>query len=188
MTSLRQFIQSVISISHEAMDRITAEFTEIHISKGGFFLNKGRLSDKYLFLDSGFLRAYTNDENGNEVTTAFYGSRTVVFEVYSFFNRVPSKENYRALCDCYGYFITYEKLNNLFHSLPEFRDFGRAMLVKGFVALKERMLSQVSETAEERYKRLLQTNPEVFQYAPLKDIASFLGITDTSLSRIRSKF
>jgi hypothetical protein len=73
----------------------------------------------------------------------------------------------------------------LFHSVPEFRDFGRSILVKGFASLKTRMLSMITETAEERYASLLQNNPDVFQYAPLKQIASYLGITDTSLSRIR---
>jgi len=75
----------------------------------------------------------------------------------------------------------------LFHSIPEFRDFGRSILVKGFASLKIRMLSMITETAEERYASLLHSNPEIFQYAPLKQIASYLGITDTSLSRIRKE-
>jgi CRP-like cAMP-binding protein len=87
-----------------------------------------------------------------------------------------------------GWYITYEQLNMLFHSLPEFRDFGRSVLVKGFAALKTRVLSMITETAEERYAHLLETNPEVFQYAPLKNIASYLGVTDSSLSRIRKEF
>jgi len=79
-------------------------------------------------------------------------------------------------------------LNKLFHELYEFREFGRHILVKGFAALKSRMLSMITETAEERYAGLLKTNPEIFQHAPLKTIASYLGITDTSLSRIRKEF
>ena len=81
----------------------------------------------------------------------------------------------------------WEQLNMLFHSLPEFREFGRSILVKGFTALKNRMLSMITETAEERYAHLLQNKPEIFQHAPLKTIASYLGITDTSLSRIRKE-
>ncbi|HEY0751463.1 MAG TPA: Crp/Fnr family transcriptional regulator, partial [Chitinophagaceae bacterium] len=71
------------------------------------------------------------------------------------------------------------------HSIPEFREFGRSILVRGFSNLKLRMLSMITETAEQRYASLLQHNPEIFQYAPLKYIASYLGITDSSLSRIR---
>ncbi|MEZ0131521.1 Crp/Fnr family transcriptional regulator, partial [Flavobacterium sp. LBUM151] len=92
-----------------------------------------------------------------------------------------------ALTDSVGWYITYEQLNSLFHSLPEFREFGRSILVKGFSELKTRMLSMITETAEERYSYLLKSNPEIFQQASLKNIASFLGITDTSLSRIRKE-
>jgi ribosomal protein L10 len=76
----------------------------------------------------------------------------------------------------------------LFHSIPEFREFGRAMLVKEFSMYKQRTLSLINQTAEERYKELISTGKEIFQYAQLKHIASYLGITDTSLSRIRREF
>ena len=72
--------------------------------------------------------------------------------------------------------------------MPEFRDFGRSILVKGFSSLKVRMLSMITETAEQRYDTLLKTNPEIFQHAALKHIATYLGITDTSLSRIRKEY
>jgi len=61
------------------------------------------------------------------------------------------------------------------------------VLVKGFTELKTRTLSIITETAEDRYEQLLKTNPEIFKHAPLKNIASYLGITDTSLSRIRKE-
>jgi CRP-like cAMP-binding protein len=134
------------------------------------------------------MRGFAHDTDGNEVTTSFFSANQVVFEVSSFFNRVPSKENIQAIEDCYGWFITYDQLNHLFHSLPEFRDFGRSILVKGFAALKARMLSMITETAEERYDALIKSNPEIFQHAALKHIASYLGITDTSLSRIRKEY
>ena len=106
---------------------------------------------------------------------------------YPHFNRTRSKENIQALTDCEGWYITYKELNNLFHSLPEFRKFARSVLVKGFADLKNSMLSLITETAEERYTQLLLSNPEIFQQAPLKNSASYLGITDTSLSRIRKE-
>jgi CRP-like cAMP-binding protein len=161
------------------------EFTPAMIAKGDYFLKEGQLSNEYLFLEKGFMRAFAHDTEGNDVTTHFYSERNVVFEVSSFFNRTTSKENIQALTDCSGQFITYDQLNNLFHTIPEFRDFGRSILVKGFSALKARTLSVITDTAEERYAALLKKNPEIFQFAPLKTIASYLGITDTSLSRIR---
>jgi CRP-like cAMP-binding protein len=129
------------------------------------------------------MRAFSFDVDGAEVTTAF----TLVINQFLkllFFNRSPSKENIEALTRCTGWVISFEKLNMIFHSIPEFREFGRSILVKGFASLKTRMLSIITETAEERYAVLLQYRPEIFQNAPLKYIASYLGITDTSLSRI----
>lgn len=76
----------------------------------------------------------------------------------------------------------------MFHSVPEFREFGRAILVKEFVTYKQRTLSMINKSAEERYAQLIQTNKDIFQYAQLKHIASYLGITDTSLSRVRREF
>ncbi len=158
------------------------------INKNEFLLKEDKVCNEYFFLEDGFMRAYAFDIDGNDVTTNFYSNNQVVFEVSSFFNRTMSRENIQALTDCNGWSITYEQLNMLFHTLQEFREFGRHILVKGFSSLKVRMLSMITDTAEERYESLLKSNPEIFQYGPLKNIASYLGITDTSLSRIRKEF
>jgi CRP-like cAMP-binding protein len=183
---LQQFLESGKVNAIKARE-IADHFEEKEVSKGEFFLKEGQVSNQYLILTEGFMRAYSFDLEGNEVTTTFHSKIYPVFEVASFFNRTPSRENIQALTDCYGWIITYEQLNMLFHSIPEFRDFGRSILVKGFASLKTRMLSMITETAEERYVSLIQSNPEIFQCAPLKQIASYLGITDTSLSRIRKE-
>ena len=107
---------------------------------------------------------------------------------YSFFKRIPSQENIQAMSDCNTWRLTFDELQDVFHSLPLFREFGRSILVNHYAALKSRMLSMLHQTAEERYATLLKNNPDIFQHAPLKQIASFLGITDTSLSRIRKEF
>jgi CRP-like cAMP-binding protein len=185
---LAKFIQDTVPVPLQAVEEIIAQFEEVVIAKNDFFLKAGAYSNTYLFLNNGFLRAFTHNQDGDEVTTGFYSSSSVVFEVYSFFNRTVSSENIQALTECSGLVISFDKLNHLFHSMPAFRDFGRAVLVRGFSRLKQRMLSMINETAEERYAALMKTNPEVFQYAPLKDIASYLGVTDTSLSRIRKNF
>lgn len=185
---LKDFIKTVIPVPPNILEEISSAFNPAIYSKGDYLIKEGRLSDSYLFLEKGFFRAYTFDQEGNEVTTGFYSSNSVAFEVYSFFNRTVSRENIQALTDSVGWVISYDKLNHLFHTLPAFRDFGRAVLVRGFSSLKQRMLAMINETAEQRYALLIKNNPEVFQYAPLKDIASFLGITDSSLSRIRKHF
>lgn len=185
---LIRFLQSSNLVTLQTAEKIAGTFAEKWVAKGHYFLEENKISDEYFFLEKGFLRAFAFDTEGNDVTTGFYSDNQVVFEVSSFFNRTRSRENIQALQDCNGWCINYQQLNELFHSLPEFREFGRSILVKGFTALKTRMISMIRETAEQRYEALLKTNPEIFQQAALKHIATYLGITDTSLSRIRKDF
>jgi len=185
--SLIAFLQKTNLVSFATAKEIADQFSHKLISKHQLLLTTGKISDEYLFLEKGYVRAFAHDTEGNEVTTALCAPGQVVFEIASFFNRTKSQENIQALTDGEGWYITYEQLNGLFHALPEFREFGRSVLVKGFAELKTRMLSMITETAEMRYAQLLKNNPGIFQHAPLKNIASYLGVTDTSLSRIRKE-
>jgi CRP-like cAMP-binding protein len=185
---LIQFLKNSNLVSQKTAEEIADTFTPKELKRNEFLFKEGRVCNEYFFLESGFIRAFAFDIDGNDVTTNFYSANQVVFEVSSFFNRVISKENFQAIADTEGWAITYDQLNHLFHSMHEFREFGRAILVKGFSSLKTRMLSMITESAEQRYDTLLKTNPEIFQQAALKHIASYLGITDTSLSRIRKEY
>lgn len=185
---LVRFFTSSNLVSAKTAEEIASTFSPRELKRNEFLAKEGRVYNEYFFLENGFIRAFAYDTEGNDVTTNFYSSGQVVFEVASFFNRTLSKENFQAIVDCDGWSITYEQLNHLFHSMHEFRDFGRSVLVKGFSSLKTRMLSMITETAEQRYDALLKANPEIFQHAALKHIASYLGITDTSLSRIRKEY
>lgn len=185
---LIHFFQSSNYFSASQVQEIILLFEEREIAKGDLLLKEGQVSNDYFFLEEGFMRTFVHDVDGKDVTTGFAAAGQVVFEVSSFFNRIPSRENIQALVPCIGWSITYEQLNHLFHTYPAFREFGRSVLVRGFTALKSRTLSMITETAEQRYEHLLKTNPDIFQNVPLKHIASYLGITDTSLSRIRKEF
>jgi CRP-like cAMP-binding protein len=185
---LIEFIRKTVPLSFEISEAIAENFQEKHFKPGQKFLNQDKVSDEYLFLQEGFMRSFLYDTAGDEVTLNFFPRNSVVFEVASFFQRIPSQENIEALAECSGWILNYEQLNGLFHRLPEFREFGRAVLVKGFISFKERTFSMINKTAEERYAALISTRPEIFQMAPLKYIASYLGVTDSSLSRIRREY
>ena len=188
-TQLLKFLQSGGKISQSKAVEIAAYFDQMELQKNEFLLREGQVSNSYLVINFGFMRAYSIDLDGDEVTTAFYTDGGYpVFDVASFFNRTPSRENIQALVPTTGWSISFENLNFIFHAIPEFREFGRSILVRGYASLKARMLSMITETAEERYRSLLDIHPEIFQQAPLKQIASYLGITDSSLSRIRKEF
>ncbi|MCF0069226.1 Crp/Fnr family transcriptional regulator [Dyadobacter sp. CY261] len=184
---LVDFIIEASPMPVKTASAIAERFYHVQLNKGDFLLKEGSVSNEYLFVTDGFMRSFAMDPDGNDITTGFYGQKQVVFEVSSFFHRIPSRENIQVLTPGAGLAITYATLNELFHALPEFREFGRSILVRGFSNLKSRMLSTITETAEARYLQLLQTSPDIFYHAPLRTVASFLGITDTSLSRIRKE-
>lgn len=186
--TLIDFIKRAIPIADKIAVEIATHYEPVIFCKNDFILKEGQICNATIFLESGWIRTFTFDVKGNEITTGFYTKNTLVFEVASFFKRTPTKEYIQALTDCVTWSLSYEKLQLLFHTVPEFREFGRLNLVNGFSAAKERMLAMINLTAEERYANLISTRPEIFQNASLKHIATYLGITDTSLSRIRREF
>ena len=171
----------------EAIMKVTEQFEARKFLKNEFFLREGRVCD-LLYLAEGLMRAYTFDLKGNEVTTNFFAKGRQVFDHASFFLQTASEENIQAITDCFGYSITFEKMNSLFHSIPEFREYGRGMLVKELVSYKKRTLAMINKTAEQRYEDLIKDDKEIFQFVQLKHIASYMGVTNSSLSRIRREF
>jgi CRP-like cAMP-binding protein len=186
--NLIRFVQDILPVSPGKAEQLVEKYKEREFRKNDFVLKEGGICKVSHFIEAGMMRAYTHDLDGNDVTTAFYPSKGFATELFSFFNQVPSRENIQALTDCETWSISYEDMQVSFHAIPEFRAFGRINIINNYGLLKDRMLSMLHETAEQRYANLIQLNPEILQHAPLKYIASYLGITDTSLSRVRSAF
>lgn len=184
---LIEFFQKNSHMSLPTMMNIVDQFEEREFSKNEFFLKAGRVCH-FLYLAKGVMRAYTFDLKGDEVTTNLYGAGRQVYDHASFFLQTASDENIQAVTDCLGYSITFAHMNTLFHTIPEFREYGRDMLVKELVFHKRRTLAMINKTAEQRYEDLIKDNKEIFQVVQLKHIASYLGITNSSLSRIRRDF
>ena len=185
--NLISFIKLVMPMCDNKASEIADNFEPVSLCKNDFLLKDGSVCNDYFFLEKGFMRAYTFDTEGNEVTTNFYGRNSIVFEVASYIKRTPSRENIQAVTDCFGWKGNYTNLQDLFHTSPEFRGFARVILVNSFIDLKERTLSMINLTAEKRYEALLESRREIIQNVSIKHIASYLGITDTSLSRIRKE-
>ena len=183
--SLIRFIQSTQPLSPAKAGQIADMYLPKKILKNELVLKESHVCNESYFVESGLMRAYIYDLDGNDVTIAFYSKNTLGSDMFSFFQQVRSKENIQALTDCDTWYINYATMQESFHAIPEFRDFGRSNLINNYGALQQRMLSMLQQTAEQRYLDLVHSNPEIFQIAPLKTIATYLGITDTSLSRIR---
>jgi len=184
----RTLQSSNVSISRQLLEEIVGHFEPKSFARHDYFVTAGKVNTHHFFMTEGFMRAYTHNLDGEEVTTEFFNCNRPVFEPNSFITQTRSVENIQAITNCEGFLVSFEKSNELFHAIPEFREFGRRMLLNEFAAHKKRALSLITQTAEERYAGLINTNREIFQYAQLKHIASYLGITDSSLSRIRKEF
>ncbi len=182
---LQEYFKTLIPMTDEKANEIATFFQKERINKGDLLIREGKTSKKSYFLQNGITRCYIIDLNGEEVTTRFYAAPDFLNDYLSFFKQEPSEENYEALTDCTVWSITHEKVQHCFHNIPEFREWGRMLLTLNYVKMHKHMISFHKYTAQQRYEILLYKHPEIIKHVPLKIIASYLGITKFSLSRIR---
>ena len=159
----------------------------VSFKKGDFLLKKGQIANAYFCIESGLIRSYVYDFDGNDITTGFVGKNELAIDVVSLFTRIPSEEYFQVLTDCECYCIDLETFQELYHSIKGLNEWGRAWMSNSLFDLKQRTISMITDSATARYLRLEAQHPQILQQAPLKFIASYLGITDSSLSRIRKE-
>ncbi len=158
---------------------------KLELPKGSYLLKEGETANEYFLLEKGIARAFVLDYNNNEITTEFFTDNEIVIVPASLFQRKPSQETVQTVTDCVLWKIDFQDFQNLFSSQPGFSEWGRLWFTFQLFSLKQKSLDMVTETASNRYLKLLKDKPQLIQNTPLKHIASYLGITDTSLSRIR---
>lgn len=186
-TNFFQLIYNHPLISEDDLNEIRNAHQKFYFCKGYVFLEEGKLANEYYLIESGLLRSFVVDYKGVEITTDFHGKNELSIEVSSFFQRVPTTENIVALTDGEVWKINFEIFQQLFHKIEGFREWGRLWMTKQLLTSKQRSIEMITKSAGERYLKLLHDSPEIIQLAPLKYIASYLGVTDTSLSRIRKE-
>lgn len=169
------------------LEIILPKFKQKTFEKNDYLIQEGNTENQYWFLESGFARSFVNDTNGNDITTNFYGQGDIVIEWSSFFLRNPTRENIQALNKCVCWQLDFETFQQLFNSIEPFREQGRRRLVSSYFELKNQSVSLIADEAKERYLRLLKEKPHIVQNVSLQHIATFLGITKYSLSRIRKE-
>lgn len=184
---LNTYFQSLFPIDSKTVERITEPFTSFQLNKSVVLINENTISTKTYFLEEGYVRSFLLDEDNNEVTTNIYSAPCFVNDFLSFFKQQPAKQIYQTITTCNFWETGLENVQNNFHNIPEFREFSRLLFVINYHRLNDRLIEMSSKKAETRYLNLLKQQPHIFQHVPLKIIASYLGITDTSLSRIRKE-
>ncbi len=174
-------------IKKDEIVKIMAAHQKIKFSKGDVLLERGKIANAYYLIESGLLKMCLHDYNGNEITTAFHGKEEISIEVASLFQRIPTKERIVALSNGTAWKIEFEAFQELYQCIAGFSEWGRGWMSTQLFMLKQRSIDMLTKTAGERYLILLNERPEIIQHAPIKCIASYLGVTDTSLSRIRKE-
>lgn len=174
-------------MKHEDLLLICAAHQRLEFQKGDYFLEKGKMSNEYFIIESGLVRAFTHNYKGEEITTDFIGANEIVIEVSSLFTRIPAQESLQALTNGVAWKIDFNIFQELYHKSAGFSEWGRAWMSNQLFGLKQRNIDMISVSASDRYLKLLKEKPQIIQQASLKNIASFLGVTDTSLSRIRKE-
>ena len=182
---LYEYVRSLVPLSPEQTALVVEGFDYFELAKQDLLLKEGKVSHSTYFLQEGIIRSFTFDNDGEEVTTNLYSAPCFVNDFLSFFKQQPTQESFQAMSVCKLWTMDFATVQHYFHTFPEFREFGRMMLVSNYASLHDRMLGMIKETAEKRYLKLMHAQPNIFQQVPLRMIASYLGITDSSLSRIR---
>jgi CRP/FNR family transcriptional regulator, anaerobic regulatory protein len=152
-----------------------------------FFVQAGDVCTDMAFVEQGVLRMYYVTDNGKEINLQFFFENEFVVSYQSFILQNKSKYYIQALADCKLITISNESLQNAYKSSMAWQQFGRIIAEKVYVLTEQRTESLLFLTAEERYLKLLQKRPWIFEKVPLFHIASYLGIERESLSRLRKK-
>ncbi|MEX0273769.1 MAG: Crp/Fnr family transcriptional regulator [Flavobacteriaceae bacterium] len=173
------------SFTSEESQRIISSYERVSFSKMAFLSKAGEKVNHYYFLEEGYIRSFATDQIGDEITTHFYLRGDAVIDWAAFLQRVPSKQNFQAQTDTTCWRIDFDKFQMLFHSIKGYRERGRAQLTQAYFNLAQKNLSHITDTAKDRYLNLIKQKPLLLQYAKLQHISSYLGVTRSSLSRVR---
>jgi CRP-like cAMP-binding protein len=186
MTELEQYISSYFGIHSSDMEKIVSLFKQTSIKKGEYFTRTGYACDKLSFVQSGLLRIYVATPD-KEVTQWISTKGYFVTDLSSMVFNTPARWSIQALCDTELYTITKEDYNRVGEFIPQWYQLEKLFIAKCFIILEDRIFSHLSMTAEERYHFFFSQNKELFNQVPLQYIASMLGMTPETFSRIRKK-
>ncbi|MBU2994895.1 Crp/Fnr family transcriptional regulator [Cellulophaga baltica] len=185
--STLQEIFSATSFSIAESNLITSKFELKKLKKGDTLLHANEIVYNQYYVSSGCLRTYYIDKLGKEHTLQFAIKDWWISDYTAFFSTTKAVMTIECIHDAIVYKISRETMENLYSEIPKLETFFRKKMEKGFSAFQKRILATLSQTAKERYVSFVHSYPNIEQSVKNYHIASYLGITTESLSRIRKE-
>ncbi len=186
MPELAQYLRTYFFVSEQEQKLISELFVEKEIKKGEFFVKTGHYCNELAFIQEGIVRIFANFGE-KEITQWLATPGYFLTDLRSLVFDEPSKWNMQALTDVKIYSINKENYNAIGAKVQNWAELEKRFLSNCFITIEERVFSFLSASAQQRYDMLFQLNPGLFNQVPLQYIASMLGMTPETLSRIRAK-
>ncbi len=183
--NIEQILAKVYPLSDPSRLTLTKNIVKVSFPKYHRILQADRIEKQIYFIKKGIARTFFLID-GNEITFSFGKEGDTIISMESYIANQKGYENIELLEDCELYKLNIENLQQLFNENIEIANWGRKFAELHLLKAEERLMSRQFGTATERYKELLKNYPDLIQRVQLKHIASYLGVTQVSLSRIRA--
>lgn len=184
---LLYFLKNWAGISEEEEPIILSAFETVSIKKKKDVLIAGTPCKYLYFITKGCLRSFYVDSKGVEHIYQIRMENGWISDLESFFTQEPAKYTIEALEDSEMLRISFDRMEQLYREVPKLERYFRILFQKAYINALKRLNASMWDTALERYNDMLKEQPDMFQRVPLVYIASYLGITPESLSRIRKQ-
>ena len=188
METLFYVLNSIRPLSAELQNFLESKLKYKELKKNDFLLREGEVCKSVYFIQQGLIYSYYTLEKGDRLQEAcnwIYQTHDVIFSVFSFYQQKPSYENIVCLEDSSFYYISQESLYYAYENFIEFNYIGRILTEKYYLDSESRLHALRKQTAKDRYEIFIKNYPNLIEKIPLKIIASFLGMNNATLSRIR---
>jgi CRP/FNR family transcriptional regulator, anaerobic regulatory protein len=184
---LLERINKLAPMSDELTERVKSIARISYHPAGSFILKEGQVCTKACLVIEGLARSYYIND-GKDITSRFMDEGFIITSWVSYYTQQPGNEFIEAVEDTTLGCIDYRDIQKLYHEFPEFNVNGRRQVEYAFYLSEQRTQLLRKHTAEEKYKFFLDNHSSLLQRVPLKHIATYLGMNEETLSRVRSKY